>query len=37
MCIKGGARGPVTVPELALLVGKKRCEFSSDVQRRQTG
>lgn len=33
---RGGA-GVMTVPGLALLVGKKRCEFSSDVQRRQTG
>ncbi len=36
MCVKGG-RGLVTMPELALLVGKKGSEFSSDMQRRQTG
>lgn len=31
-----GGREPRRMPELALLLGKKRLEFSSDVRRRQT-
>lgn len=38
VCVSNrGAKGWLRLPELALLVGKKRSEFSSDVQRRQTG